>query len=88
MNEVGPMVEETLSVPSGDDIVVLHNDDEVYRTGRALMGDALRGAVEPSRLLADYYAAGLGLLPPQEQADVMARIRPPSRGIHESLSAR
>ena len=31
-----------VSIESGDDIVVLHNDDEVYRTGRVVMGDALQ----------------------------------------------
>lgn len=88
LNELGPTIEETLSIESGDDLVVLHNDEEVYRTGRALMGDALKGAARPSRLLSDCYEAGLRLVPPGEQAEVAARILPPAKGVQEPLSAR
>lgn len=88
LNELGPTVEETLSIESGDDIVVLHNDEEVYRTGRALMGDALQGEAKSSPLLADYFQAGLRLVPSAEQADVVLRLPLPSGSIQELLSAR
>lgn len=88
LNEMGPTVEDTLSIASSDDLVVLHNDDEVYRTGRALMGDALQGALSPSRLLADYLAAGLLLVEPGEQAEVSARILSLGKTDQEPLIAR
>jgi hypothetical protein len=88
LNEMGPTVEETLSIESSEDLVVLHNDDEVYRTGRALMGDALQGAPGPSRLLSDYFAAGLRFLEPAEQVEVGARILSLQKGPQEPLSAR
>ena len=88
LNEMGPTVEDTLSIESDDDLVVLHNDDEVYRTGCALMGDALQGALRPSRLLADYIVAGRRLLEPAEQADVSARILSLGKGDQEPLIAR
>ncbi|MFT3769330.1 MAG: AAA family ATPase [Minicystis sp.] len=74
LNEMGPTVEETLSIASNDEIVVLHNDDEVYRTGRALMGDVLGGARPPSRLLSDYFDAGLRFVEPMDRAAVGVRI--------------
>jgi hypothetical protein len=74
LDEMGPTVEETLSVESGDDIVVLHNDDAVCCSGRVLMGDALQGSPRPSQLLSDYFAAGLRLVDPAERAEVSARI--------------
>jgi hypothetical protein len=88
LNEMGPTVKETLSIQSGDDLVVLHNDDEVYRTGRTLMGDALQGPLQASRLLSDYFAAGLRLVDPVEQAEVGARILSLQKGAQEPLSAR
>jgi hypothetical protein len=88
LNEMGPTVEETLSIESGDDIVVLHNDDEVYRTGRVLMSDALQGAPRPSRLLADYFEAGLLLVDPAERAEVSDHILPKGKGDQEPLIAR
>jgi hypothetical protein len=75
LNEPGPTAEETLSIASDDEIIVLHNDDEVYRTGRALMGEAaLQGRRGTSRLLADYFEAGLRFVEPGERAEVGARI--------------
>lgn len=88
LNEMGPTVEDTLSIESGEDLVVLHNDDEVYRTGRALMGDALQDALQPSRLLSDYFAAGLRFVEPAEQAEVGARILSLQKVAQEPLSAR
>lgn len=88
LNAMGPSVEETLSIEAGEDIVVLHNDDDVYRTGLVLMGDALEGAVRPSRLLSDYFTAGLGLVDPAEHADVWGRIFAVGKGGQEPLSAR
>jgi hypothetical protein len=66
LNEMGPTVEETLSIGSGGDIVVLHHDEEVYRTGRVLMNDALQGTAKPSRLLSDYFEAGRRFVEPGE----------------------
>jgi hypothetical protein len=75
LNAMGPTVEETLSMESSDDIMVLHNDDEVYRTGRVLMGDAMRGAARSSPLLSDYFDAGIRFfVESSEQAAVSARI--------------
>jgi len=88
LNEMGPTVEDTLSIQSDDDLVVLHNDDEVYRTGCTLMGDALQGALRPSRLLADYIEAGRRLLEPAEQAEVSARILSVGKADQEPLIAR
>jgi hypothetical protein len=76
LNEMGPTVEDTLSIESGDDIVVLHHDDEVLRTGRVVMGDALQGAMRPSRMLSDYFEAGLRFVELAERAEVSARILP------------
>jgi hypothetical protein len=88
LNAMGPTVEDTLSIESDDDLVVLHNDDEVYRTGRALMGDALQGTLSPSRLLADYIEAGLLLVEPAEQADVLNRVWSRGKADQEPLIAR
>src|SRR5262249_5207326 len=95
LNEMGPTIEETLSIQSGDDIIVLHSDEGVYRTGRALMGDALGGAPQqPSRLLADYFTAGMRLVEHAEQAAVWQRITPPAlrepqmAGFQEPLRTR
>jgi hypothetical protein len=88
LNQMGPTVEDTLAIESDDDLVTLHNDDEVYRTGRALMGDALRGSLSPSRLLADYIVAGRRLLEPAEQAEVSARILSVGKADQEPLIAR
>ena len=88
LNAIGPTVEDTLAIGSDDDLVVLHNDDEVYRTGRALMGDAFQGALGPSRLLADYIAAGLSLVEPTAQADVLVRILSLGKADQEPLIAR
>ena len=88
LNGMGPTVEDTLSIESDDDLVTLHNDDEVYRTGRALMGDALQGTLSPSRLLADYIEAGRRLLEPAEQAEVSARILSVGKADQEPLIAR
>ena len=88
LNEMGPTVEDTLSIGSDDDLVVLHNDDEVYRTGCVLMDEALQGALRPSRLLADYMEAGRRLLEPAEQAEVSARILSLGKGDQEPLIAR
>jgi hypothetical protein len=73
LNEEGPTAEETLSIASKDDIVVLHNDEEVYRTGRVLMGEALQGDVPPSRLLSDYFEAGLRFVEPGDLVEVAGR---------------
>lgn len=88
LNEMGPTVEDTLSIESDDELVVLHNDDEVYRTGCVLMDDALQGALRPSRLLADYMEAGRLLLEPAEQADVSDRILSAGKADQEPLIAR
>ena len=88
LNEMGPTTEETLSIESGGDIIVLHNDDEVYRTGRVLMGDVMRGTARPSRLLADYFDAGLRFVEPEELAEVSERILPLSKSGQEPLWAR
>jgi hypothetical protein len=88
LNEAGPTAEETLSIASGEEIVVLHNDDEVYRTGRALMGDALQGVRRPSRLLSDYFEAGLRFVALGEQAAVVTRILAVGRPDQEPLDAR
>ena len=88
LNEMGPTVEDTLSIQSDDDLVVLHNDDEVYRTGCTLMGDALQGTRRPSRLLSDYFAAGMGFVEPAEQLNVSARILALEKADQEPLIAR
>jgi len=88
LNEMGPSVEETLGIASGEEIVVLHDDDDVYPTGRALMGGALRGEQGASRLLADYFEAGMRLVEPAEQADVAARILAVGKAGQEPLNAR
>jgi CobQ/CobB/MinD/ParA nucleotide binding domain len=88
LNEMGPTVEDTLAIASRDDIVVLHNNDDVYRTGRVLMGDALQGSLRPSRLLSDYFEAGLRLLDPAERAEVSAHILPQVNTGQEPLIAR
>ncbi len=85
LNEMGPTVEDTLSIKPGDDFVVLHNDDEVYRTGRTLMGDVLQGTLPSSRLLADYFDAGLLLVEPAEHAAVWARILSLGKGVQGPL---
>ena len=81
LNEMGPTVEDTLSIASGDDIVVLHNDDEVYRTGRALMGEVLQGVRGPSRLLADYFDVGLRFVEMGELAEVSGRVLALAQGV-------
>ena len=89
LNEAGPTVEETLSIGSSDEIVVLHNDEEVYRTGRVLTGEALAGSGPPSRLLADYFEAGLRhFVEPEDQAEVMARVLALGKTVQEPLIAR
>ncbi len=88
LNEIGPSVEETLSIASGEEIVVLHSDDEVYRTGRALMREALRGRRGPSRLLADYLEAGLRFVESPERVDVGGRVLALGKAGQEPLSAR
>ncbi len=88
LNERGPTVEETLTIESCEKIVVLHHNDEVLRTGRVLMGDALQGAVRPSRLLADYIEAGMRFVAPAEQANVSARILSLGKTDQEPLNAR
>jgi hypothetical protein len=88
LNEMGPSVEDTLSVGSREDVLVLHNDDGVYKTGKALMGDVLKGGRPASRLLADYFAAGMRyFVEPGEQAEVWARVLPQGMG-QELLMAR
>lgn len=66
-----------VSISSADDILVLHNDDDVYRSGRVLLKDLIRGGQEhPSRLVADYYEVGLegGFLGPKEKLRAIARL--------------
>ena len=90
LNEMGPTSAETLSIEADADLVVLHNDDEVYRTGCVLMGDALQGAPppQPRRLLSDYFAAGMGLVDPAEHADIGMRILPPRKADQAPLIAK
>lgn len=88
LNEMGPTVAETLSIQSDEDLVVLHNDDGVYRTGSVLMDDALHGPPGPSRLLADYIEAGRRLLEPAEQVAVSARVLSAGKADQEPLIAR
>jgi hypothetical protein len=89
LNEMGPTAEETLSIASKDEIVVLHNDEEVYRTGRVVMGDALAGSRSPSSLQSDYFEAGQRyFVEPEEQADVGARILALEQTGQEPLLAR
>jgi hypothetical protein len=79
LNEAGPSPEETLSITSPNDIVLLHNDDNVYRTGRILLEDLLRGGKDhASRLVADYYDVGIGrgFLESEDAVQVMTRLFP------------
>ncbi len=88
LNEMGPTVEDTLSIESKDDILVLHNDEEVYRTGRVLMGEVLQqGVRRPSRLLADYFEAGLRFVEAAELAEVSGRMLALGKVDQEPLSA-
>lgn len=87
LNKAGPTADDTLSIASNDDLLVLHNDDEVYRTGRALMGELLRGKAHPARLLSDYVAAGMRLVPEEKQAETGGRVLAMMGDRQEPLSA-
>lgn len=69
----------TLVIASDDDVVLLHNDDDVYRTGHVSLQELVRGGKEhPSRLVRDYYEVGIGrgFLEPDDALRVRNRVFP------------
>jgi hypothetical protein len=78
LNDTASGSEDALAIDAAD-VLLLHNDDNVYRTGRVLLDDLLRGGKDhSSRLVADYYDVGIGrgFLDTEDILRVMARLFP------------